>query len=198
MPGNIRLYGTTGYVELAAPATGSNTVLTLPTDSIQPGMVLVNKTDFSGAATVSVNNCFTTAYQNYRIIVNAANSTGSSYDLNMRGRSNGIDNSGAIYYDWYGYGTTTWSVGRTNAATFLRTGVTGNAGNNSTVRIDVMVTIPGQLSVASQSTGYDGSGMFGSITSALTGGSNSFDGFTIYSYSGNISGTLRVYGYRNS
>ena len=30
MPGNIRLYGTTGYVELAAPATGNNATLTLP------------------------------------------------------------------------------------------------------------------------------------------------------------------------
>jgi hypothetical protein len=79
----------------------------------------------------------------------------------------------------------------------MRAGVTGNSVNVSSVRIDVAVTIPGQLSIASQSSGYDGSGMYGSLTAALTGGAISFDGFSLYSYSGTLSGTVRVYGYRN-
>lgn len=201
MPGNIRLWGTSGYVELAAPNTATNQVLTLPTDSVQPGMVLISSQGVSGGSTVSFNNVFSSSYENYRI--EAWFTTSSAIDLRMRLRSVGTDNSNSSYH--YG-GIRTTSAGTVNGyggGGQNYWGVVSATGTNlpAVFSIDVLQPQTANFTVMS-GTGSGYAGGVAQYSGEYVGGqfiaTTSFDGFTVYPSSGTISGSIRVYGYRNS
>ena len=117
----------TGVTTLASPTSING--LTLPTDSLQPGLVLLNKTDFSGAATVSVNNCFTSTYENYMIVWKGTPSA-SLVGLFIRLRSAGADITNSVYsytsarlyvdnaIDPYSFGASTVRIGNGGIASW--------------------------------------------------------------------------------
>jgi hypothetical protein len=197
MPGNIRLYGTTGYVELAAPTTGSNTVLTLPTDSIQPGMMLIANQSFSSAASVSLNNVFTSSYNTYLIITQGTHSATTGAGIKFRYRSGGVDNSTASYFWQYWQGTgATVSAGRVNSDTSYEVGLLAQKDV-----FEIMLTNPSEAAIKSfkSSSTYNTTAGIVSISYAgATSISSACDGFTLYPSSGTISGTVRVFAYRNT
>jgi hypothetical protein len=61
------------------------------------GMVLLNTTSFSAVASQSINDVFSTTYDNYLLLVEGVGSSASS-DLNFRLRVGGADASGATDY----------------------------------------------------------------------------------------------------
>lgn len=197
MPGNIRLWGTSGYVELAAPSTATNQVLTLPTDSIQPGLVLITTQTFSAASIISVNNCFSSLYDNYRINLNINSSSASSSNVFMRMRSSGTDNSTSNYRKaqvYVVYGTTTVSVNESSSAdTQFWIDFNVDTATHSRM-IDVLVPF---LSMRTQISSGIGNSDAWSTSMGTFNGTNSFDGFSIYPASGNLTGTVRIYGYKN-
>ena len=76
----IKLKGdTSGSVTIAAPDTGSDVTLTLPasagTIATQDyaagagGLVHINTTTFSAVSSVSLNDVFTSDYDDYRIVI---------------------------------------------------------------------------------------------------------------------------------
>ena len=90
MSGTIRLNGSSsGYVELTAPAVAGSTSLELPLDSLQPGMVHLHTETFSASSSVSIDNVFSSTYDDYRVMMRY--SARVSSDLYLRYRSGGLD-----------------------------------------------------------------------------------------------------------
>jgi hypothetical protein len=152
---------------------------------------------FSGASSVSLNGCFISTYQNYRIV--ASNLQGvNGTALNLRLRASGSDTSTGYY------GSNIYML-------FTSTAVNGGATNNaSNIGISSVVNTADtpsfltfevghprdlkQVHVIANSFQADSYVSLGAWkqqnSSALT-----YDGFTLYPGAGTISGTIRVYGY---
>jgi len=148
---------------------------------------------FSGASTASINGCFTSTYSNYRIVAKITSSA-SSAECNMRLRASGTDNSSAIANST-NYNT---ASGTSTASTYFRLSPIGNSYSSIGV-YDV------QTPFDTDQTRYTGLGFYWDSApnygNTHLGGAmtvtTSYDGFTLYPNTGTISGTIRVYGYRN-
>ena len=175
--------GSTGSVAVAGALTGA-------------GMDLINKTDFSAVSSVSLNNVFTSAYENYRVIVSDVFASGGGVNGYMKFRTGGVDNSSASYR-WQ-------AIYRNDAGTLSGTGTTAGT------EINMFTIASSQVSAAAidvlnpqvaKHTVY--SGVNRSFDNLWTiGGSfantTQFDGLTFFPGSGTFTGTIRVYGLRNS
>jgi hypothetical protein len=201
--GNLRLYGSSsGYVEIAPPAVGGSQVLTLPTDSVQPGMVLVNKTDFSSVSSVSLNNVFTSAYANYRVSLTfTAITTGPA--VFMRLRSGGSDN-GSSYntqtIEWYGTAVAAAQNANGDGTKWTLIQNLGTSNPQTTaVVLDVLNPALALQTVSlMQGLMKTNSGVWVAMAaSAVHDATSSFDGMTAI-FAGSTSGTVRIYGLRNS
>jgi hypothetical protein len=161
------------------------------------GLTLINSTSFSGVASQSVNDVFSTTYTNYRVVANITFST-TAY-LNVRMRVAGADNS-------------------SNEYVYIVTSVASNqsvenSGSNGLVSSFAEFT---RQTVDSTVLAYDflnpfdtkntvvlGSGVWNRSASLINGGwyngilknNTSYTGFTLIAQTGNITGTVSVYGY---
>jgi hypothetical protein len=193
----VRLNGSTsGYVELASPAVGGSTVLELPTDSIKPGMVLINTTTFSAASSVSVNNCFSATYDNYKIVLKC--STSAARNVFIRFRVSGSDNTAAEYFTNTIAGNDTAISGSRASAQTSGLILYADTQTLNAVSIDLYSPF---IAEATTMTGMAQRSTNVSLTNLFTMAhkvNSSFDGISIISDTGNLTGTFRVYGYRNS
>ena len=160
------------------------------------GLTLINTTSFSGVSSQSVNDVFSTTYDNYRIYFqNLTNS--SSGDIRLRWRVSGADNTTTNYKSagqQNGTDNSTASVGQTSQ-TSIRIGYFTSGSNNFLTGIDVLnpfLTFP----TGTFNSAFDGGGAgFSTVTTSLFNATTSFTGFTVFPASGNISGSVSVYGF---
>jgi hypothetical protein len=158
------------------------------------GLVHISTNTFSAVSTVSINNCFSALYENYKIIIIADGS--ASVDLTFRMRVGGVDNSAASY-------NTQVARFDDTASTFARAtgGTSGVLGPLQTSVHIGNLELFRPFSAASTFGTYVAG--FGNATPRLEirhtnhTVSTSFDGITFFPASGNISGSIRVYGYKN-
>lgn len=187
----LRLNGSTsGYIEIDAPAVAGTRTLVLPTDSIQPGLVLLNTTTFSASSSVSVNNCFTSAYDNYLIV---ASISGSS-DSTIRLRAAGSDATSSLYGWSVVSGNQTGTVNGTGASLATSAQYAYVAGVTSSVITNI--NSPALSAFTTWSTSNVQPTTAIKLLAGHYGATTSFDGFTVLGTS--QTGTIRVYGYRNS
>lgn len=197
MPGNIRLWGTSGYVELAAPSTAANQVLTLPTDTVQPGMVLISSQTVSSASSISLNNCFSSTYLNYKFIWDG--SVSSSSGVYFRLRSSGTDLSSSVYYAhqmyqtdaagpsrWYGPASSGIIFDTGDSKTCISGDIFSPFANTPTIITSSLFTLRSALT-----------NVIGTYSGAINN-SISYDGMSLVGISNTLTGSLRIYGYRNS
>ena len=155
----------------------------------------IGNVTFSGASSVSVNGCFTTTYDNYRIIFNTALSADA--DLTFKYRNSGTDTSAAYYsynHSMFPIAGTQGAGTRTNNSTFI-------AFNGGLGTLNYVVDIRNPY-ISGQKKYLNAQGISSALYSIhQTGGSldntNQFDSFTLAPQSGNITGTIRVYGYKD-
>ena len=161
----------------------------------------IGNVTFSGASSVSVNGCFTSVYDNYKIMFNVTSASANNYP-SLRLRASGTDNSSTNY----------------NAAFIERnstnTTVTGYAGSSATgFQLGYCLTAGSSNAVELFSpfiTDYTSYLMIGTSKNATVSSANyaewknggmsvttSYDGFSIIPSTGNITGTIRIYGYKN-
>lgn len=195
MPVNISGSGATGSINTAIlPSSG--TFATQSYADTAGGLVKIANEAFSAVSSVSVNNCFTSTYENYRILL--LTTVNGADDVYMRLRANGTDTS-TNYNRQVMVADSTSVVGNRQTAQtsiyFLRT-------SNSTFRQSATMDIfgPQIAGVTTYST------TFANHQSAITpyvgvtvgnqSDSTQFDGFSLIS-STNFTGIIRVYGYRN-
>jgi hypothetical protein len=150
---------------------------------------------FSAVSTVSLNNVFSSTYDNYLIVLEC-NASGGSY-VNFRLRVAGVDASGANY-DWGFYnvtdGGTPFALAGSGAtsANILRP----SASFRNMTSFTICNPAIARPTIASGTLHYnDGAtkavaGVMGNVHSVST----AYDGFTLIN-SGTITGTVSVYGY---
>ena len=159
------------------------------------GLVHINTTSFSAVSSISVNDVFSADHQNYAITLNLSTGPGT-IPINFRLRASGTDNTSSNYYYSLSFipfsGTATVTGANGSGLTTLFTIGSANTGNSSLVQLF--------NPFESQITSYSYVSRNLSVDSASGGGNmnvtTSYDGFTIYTASGTITGTVRVYGYK--
>ena len=159
------------------------------------GLVKVTDQSFSAASAVNVNNCFTTTYDNYRVIF-SWNSASSSQDI-LRLRASGTDATTNYYASGIASLVTSNAVEyfpRSNNAT----SVTVSLGTTSQKFISLDLYNPAK----SENTLFAGTHVYatGAVGYVIGGAhltASAYDGFSLIAGTGNMTGTVRVYGYRN-
>jgi hypothetical protein len=166
------------------------------------GLVHVATESFSAVSSVSLNGVFTSAYENYRIFISGAGTESAGTNLRIRLRSSGSDATTTSYF--FGITSVTNTAGPTRtygqAETSGVVGFFGNA-NNSFAVMDIFN--PTSTTRNKQITTQYGSGSSTVVLIANAGNlidvpTTSFDGFTLFPAAGTMTGTIRIYGYRNA
>lgn len=154
---------------------------------------------FSGVSSITLNNIFSSTYENYKIVINITG-VSTQMDVLMRLNNNGTDNTSAVYsrggvYNYInstptalaGVGATSWPLGYVNSGT----------GSKNAFSIDMY-----RPNVVAETTALNTGVWNNNVTFAgffvgyLHDSASSFTGFTMYPNTGTISsGTIRVYGY---
>lgn len=187
--------GTTWY-SIAPNATAPGLAIVTPTSIANSGgsaSASGGAVTFSGVTSVSLNGCFTSTYENYRFIFTLTG-TGAT-NVGIRFRASGTDDSSSNY-QWmqlYAAG----AVGNSSATSQTSMGVAYT--NSELVSASVDFYRP-QLAAFTLFTSNSQRNN-GPVASLWTGSHNvatSYDGMSIISSSGTFTGTLRVYGYKNS
>lgn len=173
-------------------------IMIRPTSVAGTGVTLSNgKVSFSGASTISVNGCFSSSYDNYRVMITStAGST--SERLLIRMRASGTDASGASTY-----GFSLLQSATSGAWLNLDFSTTSNSltcgYKHATLRSSETLDLYAPF--LAEQTAIIVAGQYGVIPFVGGGSHNvssSYDGFSIICATGDVTGSLRVYGYRNS
>jgi len=183
------------YQSAALIRTGLNAWTVTPTSGGSSGMTLINATSFSAVSSQSLNNVFTSTYQNYEIRLNitAKSVLGA---INFRYRTSGTDNSTANYQQAAIYLRTNnanagdGAVGATQISSF-------GTSNGIATSVIAQVFNPQIASVTHtthQFWGGDAATEFIYLGGSLFNATTAFDGFTLTAASGTITGTVYVYG----
>lgn len=167
---------------------------------VAPGLVHLNTTTFSAVSSVSINNVFSSTYDNYAVVMNiltTASSTGS-----MRFRASGTDNTSTNYTAMgmrIQASDTDRAAGTMTTSLVLQNGVW--QANYNFYRMDIFnpnrnirtgfTSLNSAIVVSTSLAAMN-------IFSGQYQSTDVFDGFTIITSSGNISGDIRVYGYKKS
>jgi hypothetical protein len=161
------------------------------------GLSLITTASLAAATTVSINNCFTTDYDNYLIVFDVAASA-SSY-IGVRLRASASDNTTSNYYSAFSGGTYA-NVGYSyfaNGDTAFFPAATGTGSYHTAMAMNVNGPQAAKKTYV-HGTFANGHGYapFGGRFDATT----QFDGFTLYTVTGGVTltGTVRVYGYKNT
>ncbi len=160
------------------------------------GLAFITTQSFTAASTVSVDGCFTSGYDNYRVVVSHTASGGGNLTLRMR--LLGTDNSSA-QYDWQGgsFQNTSATGYRGAADTSSRLGPLATVLQGTVIdfispaiAVQTVCMSKGTNAIATTPETYD----FIARCSVAT----AYDGFTLIPSAGTITGTLTVYGYRKA
>jgi hypothetical protein len=162
------------------------------------GLTQVANVSFASAASVNVDNVFTTAYDNYKIIVRVTAASATA-DLWYYGRKAGTTYTGTTISQqiW----NNTASTLATNQTTTGRIG-TFSSSNTSFTQVEMTIMSP---KLAAR-TSYNAMGLFIDNSNNFFAryfqgtdfSTNDYDGFQLIPESGTFTGTIKIYGLRNS
>jgi len=200
--GAIKIKGaTSGSTTITAPATGGDEVIELSTaldaklnsTAYQPGLTLITSDPFSAVSSVSVDGVFTADYQNYLMIVSGTISANNWIDFRLR--ASGVNATGNDYTrQSFEVSTTTTIAGRLTE-TRGRLVFSNSQPFYAVVQLnDPANAVPTYwMSHANR----DGANPVIHLVNGQHSLSTVYDGVSIIAGSGTITGTVRVYGYRN-
>jgi hypothetical protein len=205
------LIGGTGADTFARLAVGANDTVLTADSTAATGLkwaaaaagggdvVKVASGSFSAASTVSVDNCFSSSYDYYKIFFDLSSGTTSNFDIRLR--VGGVDNSTSNYNYQFFYGAgTTNTAGRDSSQTGIRVGTTFSGGEINYSEITVFnpfkAEITGFITQCASRNLSAASACEAQIFNGSHCVASSFDGFTILN-GGSKTGKYRVYGYKN-
>ncbi len=149
---------------------------------------------FSAASSVSLNDVFSTTYDNYKILFTNSNTSGS--DVYIRVRVSGADLTSNSYANIRNITSIGGSI--TSYTNYADTVV--NLGGNLTTQNSYSVEISNPFAtkrtqIYSLGTADSSSSMNQEIVNASVKNTTSYTGFTLISSLGNMTGTVSVYGF---
>jgi len=155
---------------------------------------------FSAAATVNVNNCFTSTYDNYQIMLDVP-TISANCNIQIRLRASGTDSSATYYLGASQVRMTDGNNGADNTNN-------GSLWNISQPETGVLIggasmIMNGPAIARITRMSYQSIAVAGGVPFARSGvgyhdTATAYDGFSIIASAGNMTGTVRVYGFRNS
>jgi len=165
------------------------------------GLELIDTTTFTSSSAINVNNVFTSTYTNYRILLNSDSHSYTS-TLNMRMRASGTDNSSSNYKWIYTYIQSSSSGVQTdqnNNATEWHVGTHPGDSPNSVIVMDIFYPQATAKTYIMPANAHLGDGSYVQLRSGVGGltVTTSYDGFSILSPGGTMTGKVRTYGYKN-
>lgn len=160
------------------------------------GLWKIAETTFTNSANPFINGCFSSNYENYLVKIFAQSSTSSNVYFRVRYGTNTTEN-GAVY-DRFGFsfaGTISSLISANQTDGYLAD-IT-NIGNNQTAT-DLQMFGPNKT-IPTIATSYSwGSGSGSVFFPAYRIETNTaYTGIELFPLSGTLTGTMRVYGYRN-
>lgn len=173
-------------------------------NNINSGLVYITETSGSAVTGLSVNNCFSSTYLNYRVVGNIT-ATSASSKIGWRFRVGGVDAS-TSNYTWVGWnlassaGTPSSTLNGGQAVTLAYFGYKSSTGNHNT---GFVLDIYNPTSAANFKGGnFLSSNQTGSLDTLQGGFSygvvTAYDGFSFISESGNMTLSAKIYGYRQA
>jgi len=159
-------------------------------NSLSSGLVLLNTTSFSGVASQSINSVFSATYDYYRVIVNFQP---SSAFPRIRLRASGTDATSADYsWQLLQFSNTTIGAERNTGDTTWNLSGTGAANQNMYLQIEIYNPFATVNTWGFSHAYQSGSGQsnFFRLNTAT-----SYDGFTLYPSTSNMTGALSVFGF---
>jgi hypothetical protein len=183
-------YATQSYAD---NATGSKLVVptSVAVGSGSGSVATQGTVTFSAASSVSVNNVFSSTYQNYLVQFKGGASADTTLRMNLR--VGGVDNTTASSYGLQRVNadSTTLAAARSTTTYWDSMNVYSTQDNIFNLTISNPFATEFTLINASN-TKYNVYQAFGGFHNQNT----SYDGFTFTPASGTITGTVRVYGYK--
>jgi hypothetical protein len=137
---------------------------------------------------------FTSTYANYRIIFSANNTANSGFSLRLRAA--GSDNTASnyrSYVTWNSYGGSTTTGTSTNTTSWDNLNY-ANTGNPFTLVFDLLSP---KETAETQFLGIHNEVAAGGTSVAYFNATTSFDSLSFILGTGNMTGTVKVYGYSN-
>jgi hypothetical protein len=210
------VYSGTDWVPLASEVTnlsnyqlssgtGLNTIIptSVAVGSGSGSVSAIGVVTFSGASSVSINDCFNSTYDNYKIIFKLSGVTADGV-VYVKLRASGTDSSVNYYWGLYGVvaGSSTAIV---NNASNVSNGFlvmeddTGSSAKPTFAEMTFLnPKVAEPTSMIGQNISSTNAGTpVGINIWGLHTPSTSYDGLTFVPTAGNISGTISVYGYKD-
>ena len=160
------------------------------------GLVYVASTTFSGSSGVEMSNCFSSTYDNYKILITYYGSSGGNTAWQMMTGTNTKDN-GSVYYRFGYYWQS--SIVTLNAGPNTSDFIT-NHGTTSSIFSAAEITCfrPNVSGVRTSSfvQSYDAASSLVITTNQTVATTTAYTGFYVFPSSGTITGTITIYGYR--
>jgi hypothetical protein len=162
------------------------------------GFSLISTQTMSAAASLNVNNCFSSTYKNYLILINCTTASVNDY-INFKLRVSGTDSS-TSYHGWFQRnfstsGTQPTQISNVNNGTKLEI---SSSSQNLNAVIDVLNPfVVGRTGLTSVSNIWDTTNTrnIAETSQAQHSESTSYDGFSLIPDSGTLTGTVYIYGY---
>jgi len=155
------------------------------------GLVHINTTTFSAVSSVSLDNVFTSDYDNYSIVCTFTGSTGINPRIRLRASS--TDTTSGYFSRTFLFGSSTNSTYET---TFFAIGDARTTTNGFTAQI-LAPNLASNSVLMSHHTDSNGSSVAIDLQSGSLPNTTQYDGFTFFPNTGTVTGTIRVYGYSN-
>lgn len=165
------------------------------------GMDLIVSQSFTSATAISINNCFSSTYENYKIVMSSTSTSGQAFYGYFR--SGGVNKTSSLYNYasfYYNQGSSSGNQGVGASASSMTMGIAGGSAlANIEIYSPFVSSLPTQFytnyrysstSTSAESTGGFFHGYYAS--------SESHDGIYLWVTTGTWTGNIRVYGYKNS
>jgi hypothetical protein len=155
---------------------------------------------FSGVSAISLNNVFSSAYKNYRLVVtDIVGSVAGAQALSIRFRVSGADNTTNNYYQY-------WTMKRLNGTLQDNTGGPGtsyalvgydsSANNSYNWHGDINAPFSAKnTTVGGLGYGTDATSSYTVTSTVLFNANTSFTGISFFPTANALSGTVQIFGY---
>jgi hypothetical protein len=150
--------------------------------------------DFATATSLSLNGVFTSAYDDYMIVIRHVGSSGTATTIDMRFRASGTDASGSNYTRQFIFAGGTTISGDRATSTLARIGsiVSTQRSGHTLFAYGPALAQP----TAARAVSVEGTDNARILDCAFTHSvSTAYDGFTLIPVSGSFTGMVTVYGY---